>query len=91
MEEYSGQTLHCAGNAGNQIVTNAELASLIAKISGREVEVIPGPYEAGEMVDGKPISFDIDADSPLWKPQFTLREGMTRTLDWFKENLHRYS
>lgn len=91
LEEYSGQTLHCAGNAGNQIVTNAELASLIAKISGSEVEVIHEPYEAGEMVDGKPISFDIDSDSPLWKPQFTLQEGMTRTLDWFKENLHRYS
>lgn len=91
LQEHVGQTLHCAGNADNQIVTNAELASLVSKISGKQVPIIHEPYEAGELVDGKPISFGIDADSPLWKPQFTLQEGMQRTLDWFKENASRYS
>lgn len=89
---YVGQTLHCAGNADNKIVTNMELARLVAEICGREdMEITPGPYEAGEMVDGKPISFRVDADSPLWKPKFTLREGMERTMGWFRENMFRYS
>lgn len=91
-KEYVGQTLHCAGNADNNIVTNMELAGLITKISGRsDVEIIPAEYEAGEMIDGKPVSFDIDSYSPLWKPKFTLAEGMRLTLRWFGENLSRYS
>ena len=91
LKEYAGQTLHCAGNADNKIVTNTELASLILRISGKQVDVVPEPYEAGEMIDGKPISFDIDSNSPLWKPRFTLEEGMTKTFEWFKENLSRYA
>ena len=39
------------------------------------VEITPGQYEAGEMVDGKPISFEIDDHSPLWRPKFTLGGG----------------
>lgn len=91
LEEYVGQTLHCAGNADNRIVTNTELASLISEISGKHVEIVPGPYEAGEIIHGKPISFEINTDSPLWKPQFTLWEGMKKTTEWFKDNLSRYS
>lgn len=90
-KQYVGQTLHCAGNADNMIVTNVQLAQLVAEIGGREdVVITPGPYEAGEMVDGRPVSFDIEGHSSLWKPKFTLREGMTRTMEWFRENLSRY-
>ena len=90
-KRYVGQTLHCAGNADNRIVTNTQLAQLVAEIGGRKDAVItPGPYEAGEMVNGKPISFEVEGHSPLWTPRFTLREGMTRTLGWFRENLSRY-
>ena len=91
LQEYVGQTLHCAGNADNRIVTNTELASLVSEISGKHVKVVPGPYEAGETINGRPISFEIGADSPMWKPRFTLREGMRRTMEWFEANLHRYS
>lgn len=92
LKQYVGQTLHCAGNADNEIVTNMHLARLVARIGGRDdMEITPGPYEAGELVDGKPISFEIDGRSPLWNPRFTLEEGMTRTLGWFRENLPRYS
>ena len=88
---YVGQTLHCAGNADGRIVTNVELARLVAEIGGRgNVEITPGPYEAGEMVDGKPISFEIDDRSPLWRPKFTLEGGMRRTFGWFEQNLSRY-
>ena len=88
---YVGQTLHCAGNADGRIVTNVELARLVAEIGGMgNAEITPGPYEAGEMVDGKPISFEIDDRSPLWRPKFTLEDGMRRTFGWFEQNLSRY-
>ena len=92
LRPHVGRTLHCAGNAGNQIVTNMYLAKLVADIGGKnDTKIVQGPYEAGEIVDGKPISFDIDSQSPLWRPKFTLEDGMRRTLEWFKENLFRYS
>ena len=92
LRPHVGRTLHCAGNSGNQIVTNMYLAKLVADIGRRSnTKIVQGPYEAGEIVDGKPISFDIDSQSPLWRPKFTLEDGMTRTLEWFKKNLFRYS
>ena len=90
-QQYVGQTLHCAGNADNRIVTNTQLTRLVAEIGGRrDIRITLGPYEAGELVDGKPVSFEVEGRSPLWKPRFTLREGMVRTLGWFKKNLSRY-
>lgn len=89
--EYDGQVLHCAGNADNRIVTNMTLAKMVADIAGSDMEIDLGPYEPGEMVDGKPISFDIGGVHPLWRPRFTLREGMELTLEWFKENMSRYA
>ena len=88
---YVGQTLHCAGNVGNSIVTNMELARMVAGIAGSCVQITPGTYESGEMLRGKPISFGIEAKSPLWRPRFTLEEGMRRTFEWFEQNLSRYS
>ena len=64
---------------------------MVAEIGGRkDIRITLGPYEAGELVDGKPVSFEVEGRSPLWKPRFTLREGMVRTLVWFKKNLSRY-
>ncbi len=92
LKPHVGRTLHCAGNADNRIVTNTYLAKLVADIGGKsDTKIVPGPYEAGEIVDGKPISFDIDSQSSLWRPKFTLEDGMARTLEWFRENLFRYS
>ena len=89
--EYDGMVLHCAGNADNRIVTNMELARMVAGMAGDSMEIEPGPYEPGEMVNGKPISFGIGGDSPLWRPRYTLEEGMSRTLEWFRENMYRYA
>ena len=89
--EYDGQTLHCAGNADGRIVDNMELARLVRKISGRDMEISEGEYEPGEIVDGRPISFEVEGGAPLWSPRFTLEEGMRRTFAWFRENLARYA
>ena len=90
--EYVGQTLHCAGNADGRIVTNMELAEMIVGIGGRGgARIAAGEYERGEVVDGRPISFEVEeGPSPLWKARFTLREGMERTFRWFEENAGRY-
>ena len=90
LKEYTGQTLHCAGNVNNEIVTNTSLARLIMKIGKNQVKISSGEYESGEIVDGKPISFDVDSQSDLWKPRFTLEEGMRKTFNWFEQNLFRY-
>ncbi|RNJ80507.1 MAG: NAD(P)-dependent oxidoreductase [Nitrosopumilus sp. B06] len=90
LDQYMGQTIHCAGNVGDSIVTNMSLARMVAKISDSRVQIRAGPYEPGEVVDGKPISFTIDNQSPLWSPKFTLEAGMQKTFGWFEKNLSRY-
>ena len=89
--EHAGSTLHCAGNADGRIVDNMELARTVRAISGRSMEIEPGEYEPGEIVDGGPVSFDVEWDAPMWSPRFTLEEGMRRTLAWFEANLGRYA
>ena len=89
--EYAGRTLHCAGNADGRIVDNMELAHMVRGISGRDMDIEPGEYEPGEIVGGKPISFDVERDAPLWSPRFTLKDGMRRTFSWFEANLDRYT
>jgi nucleoside-diphosphate-sugar epimerase len=91
LDQYIGQTLHCAGNKDNEIVTNISLAKLITKIGNSQAEISSDVYEPGELVDGKPISFDVDSQSSIWNPQFTLEEGMKKTFSWFEKNLFRYS
>ncbi|MDA7952568.1 MAG: NAD(P)-dependent oxidoreductase [Nitrosopumilus sp.] len=91
LRQYVGRTIHCAGNVGDRIVTNMELAGIVAGFGDGRSRIREGPYEPGEMVDGKPVSFEIGGSSPLWRPRFTLEEGMRRTFDWFRENLSRYS
>lgn len=88
--DHVGETIHCAGNAGDVIVTNLQLARMIGRVAGRRVRVVEEGYEAGEMVDGSPVSFGVGGRSPLWRPRFSLEEGLSRTFSWFRENLWRY-
>lgn len=90
LDEYSGQTIHCAGNVGNEMVTNIELAKIVMELAGHPIKITQGGYEAGEIVDGRPISFRVGSDSPIWRPKYTLRHGMEKTLKWFKKNSWRY-
>jgi dTDP-glucose 4,6-dehydratase len=98
IEAYNGMVLHCAGNKGDRVVTNTELTGIInsiAKKKGLEpMSVVPMPYEAGEMIDGKPIDFGVDSSKTRqllkWEPKFTLEEGLSATMDWFSKNMDRY-
>ncbi len=95
-EEFIGNTLIVAGNKGDKIVTNDELSKIIMDaldIDGVTIE--HGEYEPGELLDGKPIDFKVNAKKTRkavgWSPSYTLEEGIRETAEWFKKNLHRYT
>lgn len=77
---------------GNEVVTLAELAKLLIELNGR------GEYVQKEFpADRKRIDIgDYYADDALirstlgWQPRVSLREGLSRTLDFFRANLDHY-
>jgi len=92
--EYVGLTLHCAGNRGDEIITNLELANRIKKITNSDFEIYEAEYEPGEIIDDRPIDFCIDSSRTRellkWYPKYSIEEGLRETVDWFRENLWRY-
>jgi dTDP-D-glucose 4,6-dehydratase len=75
------------------VVTNVELAEIIKGfIPTLEYEL--GDYEPGELINGKPVRFAINSERARkllnWQPQYTLEEGLARTIEWFRNNLHYY-
>ncbi len=83
-------TLHLVGNKGDEVTTNVELAKRVKKYVP-SLEWVEGEYEPGE----KDVDFTYDSTLTRtllkWSPQFSLDEGIERTVAWFKENLWRYS
>jgi nucleoside-diphosphate-sugar epimerase len=83
-------TLHLVGNKGDEVTTNVELAKRVKKYVP-SLDWVEGEYEPGER------NVDFTYDSTLtrtllkWSPQFSLDDGIERTVAWFKENLWRYS
>ncbi len=87
--------INVAGNVGDQILNNVDLTSMISDIMDVENRVVKMDYyEPGEMVNGNPINFDIDATWSRavleWEPEFTIRQGLERTINWFYENQNRW-
>jgi nucleoside-diphosphate-sugar epimerase len=93
--DHVGKVYHCAGNKNNEVLTNVELANRIKKMTGSEFKITPGHYEAGEMVDGKPIDFGVNSEHTMktmgWYPSHSVDDGLQKTIAWFKENINRYS
>lgn len=93
-EELIGYTLHCAGNKKDEIITNTELAKRISKIVGKEMKITYGSYDIGELINGKPVNFEVDCSFTRkllnWKPKYSLDEGLKETVEWFKENIDNY-
>ena len=83
-------TLHLVGNKGDEVTTNVELAKRVKK-HVPSLDWVEGEYEPGE----KDVDFTYDSTLTRtllkWSPQFSLDEGIERTVAWFKENLWRYS
>jgi nucleoside-diphosphate-sugar epimerase len=83
-------TLHLVGNKGDEVTENVELAKRVKKYVP-SLDWVEGEYEPGE----KDVDFTYDSTLTRtllkWSPQFSLDEGIERTVAWFKENLWRYS
>jgi len=83
-------TLHLVGNKGDEVTENVELARRIKKY-------VPGLEWAEDVYEPGELGVDFTYDSTLtrrllkWSPQFSLDEGIERTVAWFKANLWRYS
>jgi dTDP-glucose 4,6-dehydratase len=87
-----GQTVNIGSNAE---ISVGDTLEMIREIMGREVEFLQDPERlrpAGSEV------FRLWADNSLmreltgWSPKVGLREGLSRTVDWFTDpaNLSRY-
>jgi dTDP-glucose 4,6-dehydratase len=93
-QKFVGKVLHLAGNKGDRIVTNVELAQTVKRFVP-ELEWVEGEYEPGELVDGgRPVDFKVDSTYTRrllnWEPIYSLEEGIRETVEWFRLNIHRY-
>ncbi len=84
--------LNIAGNRDDEIVDNMQLADIISELIGSSLRIdLLKEYEPGELVNGSPINFRFDAKLTRsllqWKPNFSLREGLEKTVNWFACNL----
>ncbi len=85
-----GRTVNFGRGSG---VTIGELAETILEICGSDAEIIseeqrmrPDNSEVMELICDSSLA----ADLMDWAPQYSLREGLERTVDWVRENLDRY-
>lgn len=69
------------GNPGE--FTIRELAELVIELTGANVKLIQRPLPADDPTRRRP---DITLAKKLldWQPKITLREGLAKTIDWFK-------
>ena len=78
-EHFSGPVN--IGNPGE--FTIRELAELVIELTGAKVKLIERPLPADDPTRRRP---DITLAKKLldWQPSITLREGLAKTIDWFK-------
>lgn len=103
LNDFVGMTLHDAGNKENKAYNNIQMAELIKQITEyqRKVHYTDG-YEVTELVYDDSVKREVpviqhsDWEQSIsykllgWKPKHTIKEGLKKTVDWFKENLRRY-
>jgi nucleoside-diphosphate-sugar epimerase len=94
-DNFIGKVLHCAGNKDDEILANIEIAERVKNLTGSDIKIIEGIYDAGEMINGKPIDFKVDSSRTKklvgWYPKHSVDDGLTKTIDWFNNNIHRYT
>lgn len=93
--EFDKEIFHLAGNVGDRIIENIELFNIIRNEMKSNIEAEYGEYEVGELINNKPISFQIDSEYTReklnWRPQYTLEVGLRETIEWFSRKWWRYS
>lgn len=74
-------------NIGNPVeFTMLELAEIVCELTGSRSQLVYRPLPADDPMQRRP---DITRAKELlgWEPQVDLREGLMRTIDWFRRNL----
>jgi nucleoside-diphosphate-sugar epimerase len=93
LNECVGLVLNCGGNRGDRIVSNVELATLVKSFIP-DLNWVLGDYEPGELINGQPVSFNVDSSFTRkllgWQPKYSLEEGLREVVEWFKQNIERY-
>jgi nucleoside-diphosphate-sugar epimerase len=83
-DDAKGQTV----NVGNQEqeLSIGELARLVIEVVGRDLDMTPGPQTPGSPSRRSPeMSRAIGLTG--FSPRVGLREGVTRTFDWYKHTI----
>ena len=92
--ELSGTIFHVAGNKTDEVIENIKLATIIKTLTKSDMNIIKGEYEPGEIVNGKPISFNIETSLTRellhWEPKYSIEDGLKETINWFRDNLWKY-
>lgn len=93
-DQLHGKILHLGGNKEDRILTNVELSKLISDVAGKDIQINMGEYEPGEVVNGRPVTFEQDANATRkllgWSPSWSLEEGLRITYEWFRDHRDRY-
>jgi len=89
-EEAIGEVINIGSNSEISI---GNLAGLIAKIMNVEIEIeIEKKRKRPKKSEVERLLADITKAKKIlnWSPNYSLREGLKETIEWFKENLHLY-
>ena len=85
--------LNIAGNKRDEILNNVQICKLVSEMNGLDFTIEDSEtYEAGEIVNGNPVSFEFDAKYTRnllrWEPRYSLKEGFQRTVEWFNKSFN---
>lgn len=69
----------------NKEITINSLLNLISNILNRKVSPIFKPQREGEIIKSR-IDFSKAKKELNWQPKYNLKEGLIKTINWFKEN-----
>jgi UDP-glucose 4-epimerase len=89
MEESNGQTFNLGGT---EVVSLRELAELLVEVNGGGSFVVKSFPPERKPIDIGDYYSDFSRIRNLlaWEPRVTLREGLSRTLSFYRENLAHY-
>ena len=90
---FEGLIIANGGNAENKPYETIEVARIIQRLTNTKSNLHQAAYERGEIVNGLPVyqhEESLVAPELLgWKPKYTLEQGLTETIDWFKKWLEK--
>lgn len=86
---FSGRGLGQAYNFSNELqVTVAEIVSLISRLMGQSTQAPVVLNSAVNEIAHQYLSAEKARTELGWKPQYTLEQGLTETIDWYRTFFH---